>query len=195
MAKHLVDELISVSLSMFRKNFLGIFHGSLSAKIEDEKFIINTRNSIFDELKDDDFIKLYTKKDYRWNEASIDADIHLGIYQNVSDAKYISYTMPPYTTAYALRHDKIVPIDYFGSNSFGDINVYDPKEFSTWYKRAPTEIFQYFQNNNRDIIVVKGYGVYSYDRDLKSLVKKIAILENSCKLLHRNDDTRNSKRS
>jgi DNA gyrase subunit B len=87
--QHLVNELKAVSLSMFRKDFLGIFHGSISAKIENNIFVINKSDSIFDELVDEDFVELYDKKDYRWNCASQDADIHLHIYKNISEAKYV----------------------------------------------------------------------------------------------------------
>lgn len=182
--KHLVNELKSVSLSMFRKDFLGIFHGSLSAKVEDNVFLINKSNSIFDELNDDDFVELYTKKDYRWNSASQDSDIHLHIYNNISEAKYICYTMPPFTTAYALTNDIIIPKDYFGSTLMEEKKVYNPGDFKTWYKRAYIEVVNYLKNNDTDLMIIRGYGVYAYSRDLTDLVKKIAILENSVKLLH-----------
>jgi L-fuculose-phosphate aldolase len=182
--KHLVNELKSVSLSMFRKNFLGIFHGSISAKIENNLFVINKSDSIFDELNDDDFVELYTKKDYRWNCASQDSDIHLHIYNNISAAKYICYTMPPFTTSYALTHEKIIPRDYFGQTIIGEKEVYSPKNFDTWYKRAHLEIYEYLKKNDTDTMIIRGYGIYAYSRDLNDLVKRIAILENSIKLLH-----------
>ena len=182
--KYLTKELQAVSLSMFRKNFIGIFHGSLSAKTAEGKFVINKRESIFDELNKSDLIELYSKKDYRWNLASIDADIHLGIYQNISEAKYITYTMPPFTTAYTLKHKKIIPKDYFAYTKIGEISVYDPGDFDDWYERAEVEVYRYFQTHNTNLMVIKGYGVISFDRNLIQMVKKIAILENSCKLLN-----------
>lgn len=182
--QHLINELKSVSLSMFRKDFLGIFHGSLSAKIETNAFIINKASSIFDELHDDDFIELKSKKDYRWNEASKDANIHLNIYNNISEAKYACYTMPPFTTTYSLKHKSIKPEDFFGSTIIGELEIYDPKEFSTWYERADTEIYKYFKNSDKNIMIIKGYGIYSCNRNLQNLVKNIAILENSVKMLH-----------
>lgn len=184
MKRTVIDELIDVSLSMFRKNFLGIFHGSLSAKIEEDRFLINKRESIFDEMAEEDFIELYSKRDYRWKQASIDAEIHSNIYKYVSSAKYISYTMPPYTTAYSLDVSRIYPKDYFGYQAFGQLEIYDPKNFDTWYERAPNEIYHYFKRNNTNIMIIKGYGIYTYHRDLPTLVKHIAILENSCRLLH-----------
>lgn len=185
MKKFLTQELQSIALSMFRKNFIGIFHGSISAKVEDGKFIINKRDAIFDELEVDDLIELYSKKDYRWNSASIDADIHLNIYKNISEAKYVSYTMPPFATAYSLSHSVIKPKDYFGYMELGELEVYDPKKYEDWYERAEIEIYRHFQKNKTNIMIIKGYGIYSYDRDLNALAKKIAVLENSCKLLHR----------
>ncbi len=190
---HLVQELKAASLSMFSKNFVGIFHGSISAKVEDGKFIINERDSIFDHLEDEDFIELYTKKDYRWTSASIDADIHLHIYQNISEAKYIAYTMAPFMTAYAMKHDIIIPKDYFGDQIIGELAVYDPGNFDTWYDRAKDEIYRHFEDTDTDMMIIRGYGLYAHCRDLNTLIKKIAILENSCKMLHRGTLEKNTR--
>ena len=181
--KHLKNKLSKLALSMFRKDFFGIYHGSISAKIESNRFIINTKESIFDTLDNDNLIELYFKKDYRWNQASMDAIIHHNIYSQISDAKFISFSMPPFTTAYALKYNKIIPKDYFGYMEIGSINVVDPKTFEDWYDRAQSEISYYFQTNSTDIMVIKGYGVYTYNRDLNEMAKKLAILEKSCKIL------------
>lgn len=184
MQKHLLDDLKHVSLSMFRKNFIGIFHGSISARVEQNKFLINKKNTIFDDVNDEDFISLRSNRDYRWKEASQDADIHLNIYQNINEAKYICYAMPPFLTAYSLVHDSIVPQDYFGSMKFESIPIYDPKQFEDWYERADIEIYRYLKEAKTNVIVIKGYGLYVYDRDITQLAKTIALLENSCRLLY-----------
>ncbi len=178
-------EIKKVALSMFRKNFIGIFHGSISAKIKENQFLINKKDAIFDELSDEDLIALYLKEDYRYNDASLDARIHQHIYQNINQAKYISYSMPPYITSYSLVYDKIIPKDYFGYKLVEKIDVYDPKRFSDWYDRAKYEIYQYMKKTGLNIMVIKGYGVYTYDRDINKMAKNIAILENSCKILYR----------
>ena len=182
--EHSINEIKTISLSMFRKNFFGVFHGSISARVEKNQFIINKQNAIFDNLKDDDLTLLSSKKDYRWNEASLDADIHLNIYKNINEARFVCYAMPPYATAYAMKHEKIVPKDYFGYMRFDTISVYDPKQYDDWYERAETEIYRYMLEKNTNIIIVKGYGIYAYSRSPQLLAKEIALLENSCKLLH-----------
>jgi len=184
MEDYLKKELCKASSSMFTKNFMGIFHGSISVKVEDDKFIINSKDAVFDSLNNNDFITLYTKKDYRWKSASMDANIHLNIYKNISEAKYISYTMPPFITSLSLKKDIIKPKDYFGSTIIGELEVYDPKNFDTWYKRADEEIYMTLLSTQKDMLLIKGYGLISYNRDLMELIKKVAILENSAKLIY-----------
>lgn len=183
MEKMLFSKLEHVSLSLFRKNIIGIHYGSVSARVELNKFLINKKEAIFDNLQESDFILLYHSKDYRWKEASMDSEIHSQIYKLISDAKFILYSLPPYAMSYALNHDKIVPVDYFGHKELGTVVVYDPKSFDDWYDRAEVEISRYFQETNSNIMVIRGYGVYAHARDLNHLVKMMDIVENSCKIL------------
>lgn len=179
-----VKLLSDLSLTMFRKNFFGIYHGAISAKIDHNTFIINTSDAIFDEMSEKSFCELnMDKKDYRWKIASIESDIHSAIYNNIHEAKYIAFGVPIYTTAYTFEHSEIVFDDYFGKTTFPTIKVYDPGDFSTWYDRNALEITKYLKETNEHIIVIKGIGTYVYDRDINNLVKRIAILENSCRLL------------
>jgi len=188
--EYLANQLKEISLSMFRKNFFGIYHGSISARAEYNRFIINKKDAIFDGLKSSDLIELSSKKDYRWNDASIDSDIHLNIYKNIPEAKYICYAMPPFTTAYTLTHSIIIPEDYFGAMQFGKIHVYDPKQFEDWYERADVEIYRHMKETKTNVMIIRGYGIYAYDRDIHQIAKNIAVLENSCKLLHRANEHR-----
>lgn len=180
----LAQDIKLVALSMFRKNFLGIFHGSISARVEQNKILINKKEAIFDDLNQNNLIELCSKKDYSWNEASIDADIHLNIYKNISEAKFICFSMPTFITAYTLAHDIIIPRDYFGVKLFESIEVYDPKNFDDWYERADVEIVKYLKEKKINTIVIRGYGVFTYGRDLQQIAKSVAILENSCTILH-----------
>ena len=182
-------QISSLALSMFRKDFFGIYHGSISARVESNLFIINNKEAIFDDLGAHSLVELYFNKDYRWKNASMDSEIHKGIYQQNSDAKFITFTMPPFTTAYSLTHDIILPKDYFGTQEIGNIPVYDPKGFDDWYDRAVSAIAQYFSHNNTNLIIIRGYGVYAFNRDLHEMAKQLAVLEKSCRLLMLNDNT------
>lgn len=185
----LLASLKRVSLAMFRKNFFGIFHGSISAKLNQEDFIINKKQAVFDDLSPYNLITLNICKDYRWNEASIDAAIHSKIYQTHKNAKFIAYAMPPYTVSYSLKYDILKPLDFFGQEILGrEIMILDPGNYQTWYERANDEIAKNIAKSSQTFLIIKGYGIYAFDRDLHSLAKTIALVENTCKILHLNAD-------
>ena len=184
MDKHLVDDIKHISLSLFNKNFFSVYHGSISARVSACGFIINSKDVILDEVTEESLVRLdCEKRDYRWSLASSDAHIHEHIYKNIPNAKYISYTMPPYATAYSLKHAKVFPADFYGKKILGEIMVYDPKNLDDWLERAPYEIPRFFQTHDTHLLLIKGFGLISYDRDITDMAKKISILENSCKLL------------
>jgi len=101
--------------------------------------------------------------------------------------------MAPFMTAYALKHDTITPKDYFGDQMIGELTVYDPGNFDTWYSRAKDEVYNHFEKSGKDMMIIRGYGLYAHCRDLNTLIKKIAILENSCKILHRGATDKNAR--
>jgi len=184
MDKHLVEEIQRISFSLFNKDFFSVYHGSLSARVSSNEFIITSKETILDEVSENSLVRLDChKRDYRWSMANPDVHIHEHIYKNIPSAKYISYTMSPYATAYALRHTKVSPADFYGKKVLGDIIVYDPKNIDSWLERAPHEIAQFFQKNDTHLLLIKGFGLISYDRDIIEMAKKISILENSCRLL------------
>ncbi len=181
--ENLAQKISSISLSLFRKDFFGLYHGSISAKTESNRFLINKKEAVFDAIDNSSLIELSYKQDYRWQEASVDVELHHSIYSQILDAKFVSFTIPPFVTAYSLEHNIIIPKDYFGYMYLGSIEIVDPKNFDDWYERAISEIPQYFINKRKDIMVIRGYGIYTYNMDLYEMIKKLAILERSARLL------------
>ena len=154
--KKIVKHLSDISLTLFRKNFFGIYHGSISKKIEHNHFVINTKEAIFDEITESTLCELnMSKKDYSWNFASIEAEIHKSIYTNLHEAKYIACGMPPYTCAYTLVHDEIQFEDYFGKMTYDKIIVHDPGNFNTWYERSIIELPKLLSLSKKSIVIIK----------------------------------------
>lgn len=182
--KKIVKHLSDISLTLFRKNFFGIYHGSISQKIDHSSFIINTQDAIFDEINEMTLCQLkMNEKDYGWNIASMEAEVHKSIYSEIYESKYIACGMPPYTCAYALVNDIIYFEDYFGKMMFDKIAVYDPGDFNTWLERSDQELPKLLKSSQNKVVIIKGVGVYVSDRDMNNLIKKVAILENSCRIL------------
>ncbi len=184
MDKHLIEDIQHISLSLFNKNFFSVYHGSISARMSTSAFIINSKDTILNEIEEDSLVKLdYQKRDYRWNLANPDVHIHEHIYKTIPNAKYVSYTMPPYATAFSLKHGKVSPADYYGKKILGEVVVFDPKNIDDWLERAPFEIAHFFQKYDTHLLLIKGFGLIAYDRDITEMAKKISILENTCRLL------------
>lgn len=184
MNKHLIDDIKHISLSLFNKNFFSVYHGSISARVSSAEFIINSKDTILDEVTEESLVKLDChKRDYRWSMANTDVHIHEHIYETIPNAKYVCYTMPPYATAYSLKHGKVSPLDFYGKTILGEVIVYDPKNIDDWLERAPYEVPKFFQKHETHLLLIKGFGVISYDRDIAEMAKKISILENTCRLL------------
>ncbi|MCB4743580.1 MAG: class II aldolase and adducin N-terminal domain-containing protein [Sulfurovum sp.] len=184
MDRYLISEIQRISHSLFEKNFFGVYHGSISARVTTNSFIINSKDTILNKVTKSSLVQLdCQKRDYRWSLANSDVYIHEHIYESISNAKYISYTMPPYATAFSLKHSNVFPQDYYGKQILGEVVVYDPQQFSNWIERAPYEISKFFQKYDTHLLLIKGFGLIAYDRDITEMAKKIAILENSCRLL------------
>lgn len=188
MVKNNVDskvlrDLQNISRTMFKKDCFNIFQGSISHKLNETKFIINTKDAVFDDLRAENLVILSHKRDYSYNEASSQASLHSYIYKEINEAKCFAYALPPYTIAYSLQHLKIIPKDYYGAKVLKEINIYNPKEFDSWEERTDTEVGNFLKQNNVNFIVVRGYGIYAYGRDLMHLAKTITLIENSARIL------------
>ncbi len=183
-SNELIDELSKACLSLFRKDFFGIFHGSISARISQDRFVINKNEAIFDRICEENLILLDKIQDYRWNDASIDAHIHADIYANFSEAKFIIQATPPFCMAYALKNTFLEPKDYFGHEILGErISIFDTKDFESWYERADTDIVRYLKQSAREFVIIRGYGIFTFGRTLAQIAKTLALIELSCKIL------------
>ncbi len=185
--KTIVQNLSNVAHSLCQSGLLGVFYGSISAKLDTNSFIINRKGALLDKMNEDSFIMLHDKEDYRWQEASLDSFIHANIYRNFLESRFVVYSHAPYATSYSLKHKTLIPIDYLGYKILGKSNeILDSREYETLYERAETDIVRYFKTHKTNFVLLKGCGIYSYGRDLETTIKLIAVVENSCKILHYN---------
>ncbi len=165
--------------TLFEKNLFHIYQSSFSIRTENDRFMINKKDTIF--CEEDIFTEIHYKKDLSWQDASKDAHIHSYIYQKVSTAKCIAHIFSTNLVAYSLYHNSFNPIDYYGINIIGRQNIYNLQNHNNLSNQIENIIFPKLQSNN--IFIIKGYGAYLYERDVKELAKKALILENSAQIL------------
>ncbi len=163
---------------LIRKQMFHIYQTSFSVRTENDRFIINKKDALFTE--NNMFTEIHYQPDLSWQEASIDTNIHSYIYQKVSNAKCIAHIFPINLVTYSLYHHRFNPIDFYGKNLIGKKDIYDIQNENI-LEQIERIIYPKLEDEN--IFILKGYGAYIYDRDLKELAKKASILENSAKIL------------
>ena len=178
-----IELLKSISLSMFRKGFLGTHSGSLSVKKSSDSFLINKREAVFDQIKDESLVEISISKHSLWGVASFHTPIHSAIYESFASAKYIACVAPAKIVAYSIIKNHIKPIDYHGQLVFEDIVVLDPKNTSDWYSRAPSQVVNYMKKRNINYVVVRGVGLYVYAREIRQLISIVEAVTESCEVL------------
>jgi L-fuculose-phosphate aldolase len=164
---------------LIRKGMFHIYQTSFSIRSENDKFLITKNDALF--LENDIFTEIHYKKDLSWQEASNDANIHSFIYQKISTAKYVAHIFPVNLVTYSLYHRQFKALDFYGKTVIGNKKIYEVNENNHFSE----EVEKIVKKNilNEGIVIIKGYGAYLYDRDIKELAKKASILENSAKIL------------
>jgi L-fuculose-phosphate aldolase len=176
----ILDEYKLTAKILYEKNMLNLGIGSISLKLENDKMIINNHNkSIYEK----DFCKIVhiNKKDLSWKEAANDVDIHARIYKNISYAKAILNVFPLNIITYSLQHTLFKPIDYLGKQILDKVKIIEIDDTQKWEENKDFVISKNLQEKN--IVIIRGFGVFIIARDIKEAIKKAIILENSATIL------------
>ena len=177
----LKDEYLLIAKELFEKNFISIGLGSISMKLKAEKMIINKKNK---HVKEEDFIKTLhiLKADMAWEEASEDVTIHSKIYEQIPSAKAVIHIFAKNAITYSLKgYSFLKPLDFMGKETLGKVKIIEIHSKQEWEENKEFIISKELKHQN--IIIVKGHSVFIKGRDLKDLLKKAILLENSAYML------------
>jgi len=179
--KTIIDEYLLVTKTLFEKNFLNMGLGSISLKLKADNMLINKKNK---HILEDDFFKSVhiLKKDMSWQETTSDVTIHSKIYEKISSTKAIANIFPINTITFAEEHhNTLKPIDFLGKSILNKIPIIEITNEKNWLENKDLIIAKKLQEN--DIVIIKGYGVFIKSRDIREILTKAVILENSAKIL------------
>jgi len=179
--KTIIDEYLLITKILFEKNFLNMGLGSISLKLKADKMFINKKNR---HILEDDFFKSVhiLKQDMSWQEITNDAKIHSKIYELISSTKAIANIFPINTITFAKgRHTILKPIDFLGKSILNKVPIIEITNEKNWMENKDLIIAKKLQDN--DIVIIKGYGVFIKSRDIRKILQKAVILENSAKIL------------
>ena len=179
--KTIIDEYLLATNILFKKNFLNMGIGSISLKLDKDQMLINKQNK---HILEDDFYKIVhiLKRDLAWKETSEDIKTHSKIYEKIASAKSVANIFPINTITFSLEHhSSLKPLDKLGKNILSKIPIIEITNTNEWEENKEFIISKKLREN--DIVIIKGYGVYIKARDVREIVKKAIILENSATIL------------
>ena len=176
----ILDEYKLTAKILYEKNMLNLGIGSISLKLEHDKMIINNHNK---SIYENNFCKIVhiNKKDLSWKETSADVEIHARIYKEILYAKAVLNVFPLNIITYSLEHTYFKPIDYQGQQILDKVKIIEIDDVQKWEENKDFVISKNLKDKN--IVIIRGFGVYIIARDIKEAIKKAMILENSAMIL------------
>ncbi len=177
----MIGEFRRVGDILFLSGLVDASSGNMSARTKDGLWITKTGRSLFG-LRMKDIVKIGFERDVRWNAASSEVELHVGIYKQVEEAKAIIHAHCPATVALSLNEKRIVPRDYEGRLFLKEVEIIDIP-LNAWGSIASQIIPDYFKNSPNRIVVARAHGVFAYAETLFDACRIISALENSSKII------------
>lgn len=110
--------------------------------------------------------------------ATLDAALHLGVYQQNPQAGAVIHSHGAYTVAMTLNGEDFIPADFEGYYYFQKVPVISIA-YDDYLEEAPQRVARSLANNR--IVVVRGHGVYAQAENLNLAYKWTCSLELSAK--------------
>lgn len=130
-----------------------------------------------DTLTSDDLIACHIDGT-RGANASLDAPLHIRVYQHNPDARTVLHSHGPYTVALTLNGQDFVPVDFEGGYYFPRVPVINAP-YEDYVARSPALVAA--QLAQHPITVYRGHGVYAWGKTLNLAYKWTCSLEHSAK--------------
>lgn len=111
-------------------------------------------------------------------DASLDALLHIQVYQRNPEARAVLHSHGPYTVALTLNGEDFVPVDFEGGYYFPRVPVINAP-YEEYVARSPELVAA--QLAQHPITVYRGHGVYAWGKTLNLAYKWTCSLEHSAK--------------
>lgn len=151
--------------------------GNASFRFHDEIWITPT-GCCADTLRPEDLVCCHINGD-KGEGASLDANLHIQVYQQNSDAKSVIHSHGPYAIALTLNGDDFVPVDFEGQYYFPNVPVITIP-YDQYIEQAPEAVANALKEHK--VTIVKGHGIYSSGESINLAYKWNCSLELSAKI-------------
>ncbi len=110
--------------------------------------------------------------------ASLDAPLHVQVYQQNAKARAVFHSHGPHTVALTFSGENFVPIDFEGQYYFPVVPVISIA-YSDYIEQAPSAVATTLQDHK--VMVVRGHGVYAVAETINLAYKWSCSIELSAK--------------
>jgi L-fuculose-phosphate aldolase len=111
-------------------------------------------------------------------DASLDAPLHIQVYQQNPSARAVIHSHGPHTVAMTLKGDDFVPVDFEGQYYFPVVPVVTIP-YDKYIEQSPSAVATELKNHK--VTVVKGHGVYACAETINLAYKWSCSVELSAK--------------
>jgi len=150
--------------------------GNASFRWHDEIWITPT-GCCADTLHVDDLVKCHIDGSMEQG-ASLDAPLHIQVYQKNPDARAVIHSHNPHTVAMTLKGDDFVPIDFEGQYYFPVVPVMTIA-YQHYVEKSPVAVANVLAKHKAT--VVQGHGVYTCAENINLAYKWTCSVELSAK--------------
>lgn len=150
--------------------------GNASFRWHDEIWVTPT-GCCADTIQADDLVRCHIDGSME-EGTSLDAPLHIQVYQQNSDARAVIHSHGPHTVALTLNGQDFVPVDFEGQYYFPIVPVITVP-YEQYIEQAPKLVSDVLKNHK--VAVVKGHGVYACAETINLAYKWSCSVELSAK--------------
>lgn len=175
--KELRQQIIDACIFLKRTGLIARTWGNVSARLNDEEFIITPSGLDYELTKPEDLVIVRIDNcsyDKSQRKPSSEKGVHAAAYKLRSDVNFIVHTHQPYASAvcaeefsFKLSDGTFVPCCKYGLPSTSDLKDNCEKEFKTF--------------PNANIFLMAKHGVITFGKTMKGALYNADLLERECK--------------
>ena len=150
--------------------------GNASFRWHDEIWVTPT-GCCADTIQADDLVRCHIDGSME-EGASLDAPLHIQVYQQNPDARAVIHSHGPHTVALTLNGQDFVPVDFEGQYYFPVVPVITVP-YEQYVEQAPNLVSDVLKNYK--VAVVKGHGIYTCAETINLAYKWSCSVELSAK--------------
>ena len=176
--KSFKNNILAIGRLLWEKELVSGLNGNLSLRVDPETILLTAHNTCLGLLQEEDVLALQLDGQLlEKGEISTENLLHTEIYKNFSNVQAVIHTHTPYTNAFFLQNEKLVPQIFESKFYLGQVEAVE--QFTPSVTDAQPVVAALKKNN---IVVLRKHGVVAMGEDLFDCFLLIQALEDAVKV-------------